>query len=121
MDQDKLKQHLHDLAENFDEILSSTAAVKGEPFAQAVSVAFEGVQLIELFGRLAAMAQEQHKEYAETLEESGKEILSSIVAKACQDLNEAEFGEALVMGHSMYKRRNAVVETIRKEMREDGE
>lgn len=121
MDQDKLKQHLHDLAENFDEILTSTAAVKGDAFAKAVSVSFEGVQLIELLGRMSFLAEEAHKEYAMTLMESGKEILASVVAKACEELDEAQFNEAMTMGHSMYKRRNAVVETIRKEMREDGE
>lgn len=121
MDQDKLKQHLNDLAENFDEILSSTAAVKGEPFAKAVSVSFEGVQLIELLGRLSHMVHEAHKECAESLMESGKEILASIVAKACEDLDEDQFNEAMSMGHGMYKRRNATVEAIRKQMLEDDE
>lgn len=121
MDQDKLKQHLHDLAENFDEILTSTAAVKGDAFAKAVSVAFEGVQMIELLGRMSFLAEEAHKEYATQLMESGKEILSSIVAKACEELDDGQFSEAMTMGHSMYRRRNSVVETIRKEMREDDE
>ena len=121
MTEDQLKQHLHDLAENFDEILTSTAAVKGEPFAQAVSVAFEGVQLIELVGRMSAMAQEQYKDYAKQLEESAKEILASVVAKACADLDEPAFQEAMVMGHSMYKRRLDTMEAIKKQMRDDGE
>lgn len=121
MNEEQLKQHLHDLAENFDEILTSTAAVKGEPFAQAVSVAFEGVQLIELFGRMASMAQDQYKEYADQLEESGKQILSSVVAKACAELSETEFQEAMVMGHGMYKRRLDTMEAIKKQMRESGE
>lgn len=121
MDQEKLKQHLHDLAENFDEILTSTAAVKGEAFAKAVSVAFEGVQLIELLGRLSFLAEEANKEYAAQLMESGKEILASVVAKACEELDEGQFNEAMTMGHGMYKRRNDVAEKIRKEMGANGE
>lgn len=112
---------MQELADNFDEILTSTAAVKGEAFAKAVSVSFEGVQLIELLNRMSTLAQEAHKEYAEVLVESGKEILASVVAKACEDLDEVHFNEAMTMGYTMYKRRNATVEAIRKEMREDGE
>ncbi len=118
MDQDKLKQHLENLAENFDEILTSTAAVKGDAFAQAASVGFEGAQLMELIGRLASLSDERHAEYAKSLMDSGMEILSNIVAKACGDLDEEQFNEAMAMGHSMYKRRNQTMDAIRKELKE---
>ena len=112
---------MQELADNFDEILTSTAAVKGEAFAKAASISFESVQLIELLGRLADLTQEAHKEYAEVLLDSGKTILASVVSKACEDLEEAQFNEAMTMGYTMYKRRNATVDAIRRDLREDGE
>lgn len=88
MKEEQIKKHLENLAENLDEILSSTAALKGEKFADGIAIAFECTQIIEISARLAAVAQEEHKEYASALAESQMNILASIAAKACSDLGE---------------------------------
>lgn len=111
-----VRKHIGDLTMNVEEIMSSTRAVKGDAFAQAVAVNFEAVQLMETVGRLASMAPEELAEYAASLVDSSQNIIASIITKCCETLSDDELKESISVCNELTKRRHSAVEAIRKGM-----
>jgi hypothetical protein len=104
------------MAANIDEIMTSTRAVKGEMFANAVAANFEAVQLMEAVGRLASLAPEEASEYVSSLVDNSQNILASIISKACGDLTDDQLREAIAVCNTLTKRRTSAVDAIRKGM-----
>lgn len=119
MDEDKLKQHLDDLSDNIDEILESAAAVRGKAFANAVCVSFEGNQMSELIGQIAALAEEQYQDQARRMGGICIQIMASMMDKACGEMSEELFDEALKMGAVLFERRAKAMDEINKDLNQD--
>lgn len=115
MDIDKELKSFND---GVNEILASTAAVKGKAFADAVAVSFEGVQLMEIVSRLTGLANESSKGYAQSLNDSAMTLASSILAKSCDGLADSDLDEVMKMGSALYKRRSQTLEAINKGRRD---
>lgn len=113
MDIDK---HVEMLGENIDEILTSTAAVKGEAFAEAVAINFEAIQAMSIVGMLTAVADEKSKELASKLHEACLNILASIAAKVCGDMSDDDVKEVMRISSALNKRRNEAGAEILKGM-----
>lgn len=114
-----IRRELKTLSDNFNEILSSTAAVKGELFANTVAVNFECAQLIEAVGGLVILARKTDAQRADELYEMVKHVLSSIATKACGDLEDAQLEEAIRLSKTLYDRRRQAVVKIQQGMRDD--
>jgi hypothetical protein len=117
MSDESAKRELDLLGENFQEILSSTEAVKGEAFANAVAVSFESAQLMEAIACIFAMIPEHDRERAGPLMEAVKHILSSICVKASGDLSDSDLEEAIDMADKLNDRRRQTAKRIQQELR----
>lgn len=113
-----IKRELELLGQNFNEILSSTAAVKGEAFANAVAINFECAQLIEAIGGLVIIVRKVDAERAEGLYEIFKCVLASIASKGCDTLEDGQLEEAVLLSKTLYERRRDTVNRIRLEARD---
>lgn len=111
--------HLKDLVENFDEILGSTEALKGEDFVTAVMAHFDASQIVEIISALVSIADDEHKEFAEALAKMGLHVLTSLVAKASGDLEPEQLKEARKMGDSLIARRDQLKAVLKKELGSD--
>lgn len=119
MSHDQIKAELQALGSSINEVLASTAAVKGDNFARAVAIQFECGQLVEAIADLVVLARETNAEYANGLLEVCKHILASIAAKACEEVSDEELEEAMKMGNTLHDRRVRALEKIRKEINND--
>lgn len=119
MNDSLIDKHVGDLTTNINEIMSSTLAVKGEVFTNAVAVNFEAVQLMEVIGRLASMAPEEYSEYATMLVNNSQNIIAAIVSKACGELSDDQLKEAMSVAGELTKRRFSAVAAIRKGMQNE--
>ena len=106
MSQEKFTKEAEALSENITEMLASTAAVKGEAFADAVAINFECVQLMDIVGSLTAIADEGAKEAALALRGACLNIVYSIREKAFDDISDKDLKEVMSMGWALNKRRN---------------
>lgn len=116
MDSEKIDRHIKSAAESFNEILESAVAVRGDMFALAVSLSFESAQVIEMMARMMSLVPDSDKDHALALVDTVQEILGSMVVKSCSGIEEAHFQEALDMASALMKRREATMESIRKEI-----
>jgi hypothetical protein len=113
---------LKDLSSDIHEILASHAAVRGDDFAQAVAVAFELRQMLEIMGRLHSMCREEAQEYAESLVHSAMDIMSSVMCKAVSDdLSKTDIQDALSCADMLMRRRGNTVDRIRKDLERGGD
>lgn len=119
MSKEQINSAIKGLGDSINEVLSSTAAVKGDVFAQAVAINFECAQLVEAIAGLVIMARKDDEEYANALFEVTKTILASIAAKACDALPDEQLGEAMKMAHTLHDRRLRTIEKIQKEIDND--
>lgn len=119
MSHDQIKSELQALGSSINEVLSSTAAVKGESFAKAVAINFECGQLVEAIADLVVLARKTDAEHADALLEVSKHILASIAVKACDDLPDSELEEAMKMAHTLHDRRLRAIEKIQKDLNND--
>lgn len=104
------------LGDSINEMLASTAAVKGQAFADAVAVNFEAVQLMSMVDRLVALADEDDRALAVALHTSCMDLASSIAAKACDGISDEDLQEVMKMGRALNKRRNDAAAEIMKGM-----
>lgn len=111
-----IEKELEGLSDSINEMLTSTAAVKGQAFADAVAISFESVQLMESISRLAGLANKGHEEFAKALHDSALNMTSSIVAKACDGIDDKDLEEVMKMSSALYQRRRLAVQAIRKGM-----
>lgn len=111
--------HLKDLVDNFDEILGSTEAVKGEDFVIAVMAHFDASQIVEIIAKLVTLAKDEHQVFAEALAKMGLHVLGSLVAKASGDLEPEQLDEARKMGDSLIRRRDELKAVLKKELGSD--
>lgn len=116
MESDKIDRHIKTATENFNEILESSVAVKGDTFGLAISLAFESAQVIEMMARMMSLVPSEEKDHALALVDSAQEILGSMVVKSCSGIEEAHFQEALDMASVLMRHREAAMESIRKEI-----
>jgi hypothetical protein len=116
MSQEKFTKEAEALSENITEMLASTAAVKGEAFADAVAINFECVQLMDIVGRLTAIADEGAKEAALALHDACLTIVCSIGEKAFGDISDKDLEEVMSMGRALNKRRNDFAAVVLKRM-----
>lgn len=119
MSHEQIKAELNALGASINKVLSSTAAVKGDPFAKAVAINFECGQLVEAIASLVVLARKTDVEHADALLEISKHILASIASKACDDLPDSELEEAMKMAHTLHDRRLRAIEKIQKEVDND--
>lgn len=119
MSHDQIKSELQALGSSINEVLASTAAVKGELFARAVAISFESGQLVEAIAELVVLARKTDTEHANALLEISKHILASIAVKACDDLPDAELEEAMKMAGTLHDRRVRAIEKIQREVDND--
>jgi hypothetical protein len=114
-----MKSELEGLAQNLNEIMESTAAVKGIPFANAVALHFEAMQLAEIIGNLSGLLKGGQKidpEIIDSMTESAVNVLFSVVYKGMGELSDDQIKEASDLGESLHKRRVRSMEAIRKDM-----
>lgn len=116
MSDESIRKELELLAENIVEVLESTAASKGGPFADAVGVHLECGQLVEAIGGLVLMAREVDEERADYLFEICKHILASVACKACADVKDGEMEEAIKLANTLHDRRQQVAQKLRQEL-----
>lgn len=114
--QEKIKEQIDGLGSDVNEILSSTEAVRGPEVAQAVAMAFECRQLLEIMARLADMASEDNKVYAQTVVVSGVNIVSSMATKGMR-IKEGDLDEVMSLADQLYDRRCATVQRITEQLR----
>lgn len=119
MSHEQIKAELNALGTSINEVLSSTAAVKGEAFAKAVAINFECGQLVEAIANLTVLARKTDAEHANALLEVSKHILASIAVKACDELPDAELEDAVKMANTLHDRRLRAIEKIQKEVDND--
>lgn len=119
MSHEQIKAELNALGTSINEVLSSTAAVKGEAFAKAVAINFECGQLVEAIDKLTVLARKTDDERANALLEVSKHILASIAVKACDELPDAELEDAVKMANTLHDRRLRAIEKIQKEVDND--
>lgn len=119
MSEDKINSAIKNLGDSINEVLASTAAVKGDAFAQAVAINFECAQLVEAIASLVVMARKDDEEYADVLFDVTKTVLASIAAKACDALPDEQLEEAMKMAHTLHDRRRRTIEKIQKEIDND--
>jgi methylmalonyl-CoA mutase cobalamin-binding subunit len=113
-----IQKQVDALNENINEMMASTAAVKGADFADAVAISFEAVQLMEVVGQLAAIASEDSKQIALALREAGLNIVASIATKACGEIADQDLEEIMTMGRALNKRRNDAMADIMKGLKD---
>lgn len=114
---DNIEKQLQEFTDGVDEIMSSTAAVKGQKFAAAVAVNFEAIQLTELLGILASTAKNAQPESSAMIDHisrSAVHIISSMAAEGMCHLTEAEFNEATQLSETLQKRRELAIRRINK-------
>lgn len=114
-----IKKEIELLGENFNEVLSSTEAVKGEAFTNAVAVNFECCQLVEAIGGLVVMARKVDAEHADTLFDMSRQILVSIAVKACGDISDDSVEEAMALAQTLNDRRLQAAKKIQQELDND--
>lgn len=119
MSKEQINSELKDLGSSINEVLSSTAAVKGDAFARAVAINFECAQLVEAIAGLVIMARKDDEEYANALFEVTKTILASVAIKACDEMPDEQFDEAMKMSRTLHDRRLRTIEKIQKEIDND--
>lgn len=115
-----VEREINQLGESIQEIITSAKAVKGEPFAQAVGVHFETTQMMEIIGRIAYVADDEHREYVESLLNVCMEVLSSIACKACPNIDAEQFTEASDLAQTLYERRNRTIAAMKKKYNGEG-
>lgn len=113
MDVDK---QMEALGESINEMLASTAAVKGQAFADAVAVNFECIQLMDMVGRLTSLANEDFRDLAVALHTSCMDLAANIGAKSCEDMSDDDVREVMKMGSALNKRRKDAAAEIVKGM-----
>lgn len=114
------KQQLEALAENLNEIMSSTAHVKGPEFANAVALHFEALQLAEMVGNMAGLMKSGAKippEHVDAMSEVCTNILFSIVMKGINIASD-DIKEASDLAERLHKRRQGTMRAISQEMRD---
>lgn len=119
MSDESIRKELELLAENIVEVLESTAASKGDQFADSVGVHLECAQLIEAIGGLALMARKVDEEQTDRLFVACKHILASVASKACGDLGDEQLGESIKLAKTLFDRRQQVAQKLRQEMSDD--
>lgn len=114
MDIDK---EIDSLLENLNEMMHSAAVVKGKPFADAVAIHFESLQLSEHIGNLSGMLKATGKfnvEFVDDVTQAMARTLCSIVSHGLPEMSEKDFKESIDMGQALYKRRVELVEKLNK-------
>lgn len=119
MSHEQIKSELQALGSSINEVLASTAAVKGDAFMKAVAINFECGQLVEAIADLVVLARKTDTEHADALLEVSKHILTSIAVKACDDLPDSELEEAMKMAHTLHDRRLRAIEKIQRDFNND--
>lgn len=113
------KQHIDNLTENINEIMSSAAHVKGPEFANAVALHFEAIQLAEAIGNLTGLLKSNERPSIEQVDAMGDlctRILSSIVAKG-MNIPDEELEEVLSLVDRLNSRSQGTASNIKQELR----
>ena len=104
------------LGDSINEMLASTAAVKGQAFTDAVTVNFEIIQLMDMVGRLAGLANDEYRDLAVALYTSCVDLAANIGAESCGDMSDDDVREVMKMGSALNKRRKDAAAEIVKGM-----
>lgn len=108
-----IETKLNDLSCDLQEILASFAAVRGPAFCDAVAIAFECRQLMEIVTRLYETSRTDRVEHAADLAESAMNMMSSILVKAVSEtLSPQDLEDALSSADMLMKRRSDVLAKI---------
>lgn len=118
---DRIRARLEGLTENIQEALASTAAVKGDRFADAVCTHFEASQLMEILGMLASLIPEEKAEHAASLCRSAATIATSMAMRICDDLSDEDFKESMALSEQLIKRKDRTSEEIERDLKNDSE
>lgn len=112
-----IKKEIENLSASFDEVLSSAEAVKGEAFVYAVMTHFEAAQIVEIIGKLAELTPKEHHAFTKSIGEAAIHLMAELTCKACRGLSEADYEEAMKLGRTLLKRKNALGEVLSREAR----
>lgn len=118
MSNQKINQHLEQLAESCEEIMASTRAVRGDAFANAVALNFEMFQLGDLVGQLTGIARAsrpENAEYIQVLNSAASDLMTSIICGHYASMEDDDLNDAIETAKIMLDRRKRTVAAINKD------